>query len=601
MELLDNFMNMISEKIIKIMYKISLVIISILIFGKINSQELKHHSAHKSQKEYFDFLKKNNPKEYYNFGKAKKMSSTKNSKDCNLEKIVFGWHPYWAGNSYQNYRWDMLSDLSYFSYEVDYLTGNAITTNNFETAAVIDEALANSTRVNLCVTMFDDFSAFFDNATAQQTLIDNLLTLVQNRNINGVNIDFEGVPSSQKSNLTAFLINLANQFHGNISNSQVSIALPAVDWADVFDINALKDKIDLFLIMGYDYYWSSGGVGNIAGPTGQLYTMYDFDYNQSRSVIYYLNEGVPHEKLCLGMPYYGFDWKTNNANVPTEATANGQAIFIKTVKQNSNGYYSNKHIEDSSLCAYYNYNNGNYHQAWIDDEETMKYKYDIVLRQGIAGIGIWALGYDDGYTEMWDLIENKFSNCAEVPANYDFFDMGGPLRTHYDREDYTYTIAPTNYISNLTLSFTSFELEAGYDSLWIYDGTDINAPLIGGYSGTTSPGVINASGGALTIKFHSDGATVKQGWNAHWQCNTSNIVSNENEELDIYPNPAKDIVKIKSSAIPSSIKLFSMQGKLIKHIKNFDKIDISNLKNGFYLLEVSFSNSVSTKKINVQH
>lgn len=601
MVLSDNFMNMILEKKYKKMYKISLIIISILIFGKINSQELKHHSAHKSQKEYFDFLKKNHPKQYLNFWKAKKMASIKKTKDCNLEKIVFGWHPYWAGDAYQNYRWDMLSDLSFFSYEVDYLTGNAITTHDFETANVIDEALANNVRVNLCVTMFDDFSAFFGNATAQQTLIDNLLTLVENRNINGVNIDFEGVPSSQKSELTAFITSLANQFHGNIVNSQVSIALPAVDWADVFDINALKDKIDLFLIMGYDYYWTSGGVGNIAGPTGQLYTMYNFDRNQSRSVIYYLNEGVAHEKLCLGMPYYGFDWMTNNANVPTEAIADGQAIFIKTVKQNSNGYYSNKHFEDSSLCAYYNYNDGNYHQAWIDDEETMKYKYDIVLRQGIAGIGIWALGYDDGYTEMWDLIENKFSTCAEVPTSYDFFDMGGPLRNHYDREDYTYTIAPTNYNSNLTLSFTSFELEAGYDSLWIYDGVDINAPLIGGYSGTTSPGTIEASGGALTVRFHSDGATVKQGWNAHWTCNSANIENSNNEEFEIYPNPANDIMKIKSVLPPTSLKLFSLQGKLFKKVRNSNYINTSNLKNGFYLLEVNFSNSVSTKKIIIQH
>ncbi|NPA44141.1 MAG: T9SS type A sorting domain-containing protein, partial [Chlorobi bacterium] len=440
----------------------------------------------------------------------------------------------------------------------------------------------------------------FDNTSAQQNLIDNLLTLVQNRNANGVNIDFEGVPSSEKNNLTDFLINLSEQFHSQIPNSQVSVALPAVDWADVFDITALKDYIDLFLIMGYDYYWTSGGVGDIAGPTGQLYTMYDFNYNQSRSVIYYLNEGVPHEKLCLGVPYYGFDWQTNDDNVPTEAVANGSPIFISTIKENAEGYYSNKNIEDSSLCAYYNYNNGNFHQAWIDDEETMQFKYDLVLRQGIAGIGIWALGYDDGYSEMWDLIKNNFSSCAEVPTTYDFFDMGGPLREHYNREDYIYTIAPTNYVSDLTLSFSSFELEAGYDSLWIYDGANIEAPLIGGYSGNTSPNIIEASGGALTIKFHSDGATVKQGWNAKWNCNSSSVATN-NSEIEIYPNPANQFIKIQSDLIPVSVKIYSLQGKLVATKYNSKYINTSNLKSGFYFIEVNFLNQKIVNKIIINH
>lgn len=579
---------------------ITLLILTLTILN-LNSQNKANFTPHKNQKIYFDSIAKNSPKEFARFQKSKKMTSNKNTKDCNLNKIVFGWHPYWVGNAYQNYNWNLLSDLSYFSYEVNYLTGDAITTHDFATASVVNEAIANNTRVNLCVTMFDDFSAFFDNASAQQNLIDNLLTLIENKNANGVNIDFEGVLESEKDDLTNFLISLSSQFHSQIPNSQISIALPAVDWKDAFDITALKDNIDLFLIMGYDYYWTSGGVGNIAGPTGQLYTMYNFDRNQSRSVIDYLQKGVPHEKLCLGVPYYGFDWRTNNAEVPTEAIASGNAIFIKTIKNNAINYYSNKNIEDSSLCAYYNYNNGNFHQAWIDDEETMKYKYDIVLKQGIAGIGIWALGYDDGYTEMWDLIANTFSSCAEVPTNYDFFDMGGPLRNHYNREDYTYTIAPTNYTRNLVLEFSNFNLEANYDSLWIYDGINTDDPLIGGYSGTTSPGTINASGGALTIKFHSDGATVKQGWNAHWSCNSSNIKNKLLNNLEVYPNPANYTIFVKAEDKPNSLKLFSLQGKKIRTVYKSNKIDISNVEDGLYLIQAKFDNTIITNKIIIKH
>ncbi len=100
-------------------------------------------------------------------------------------------HPYWSNGLQNNYRWNLLSDLSYFSYEVDASTARALTTNGWNTAPVIDSALANGVRVNLCVTLFSGHATFFANANAQTTLINNLLSLVQTRGADGVNIDFE--------------------------------------------------------------------------------------------------------------------------------------------------------------------------------------------------------------------------------------------------------------------------------------------------------------------------------------------------------------------------------------------------------------------------
>ncbi len=40
--------------------------------------------------------------------------------------------------------------------------------------------------------------------------------------------------------------------------------------------------------------------------------------------------------------------------------------------------------------------------------------------------GIRALGYDDGYTELWELIADKFSTDAIIPTSDTIFDTGGP-------------------------------------------------------------------------------------------------------------------------------------------------------------------------------
>src|SRR5687768_14572427 len=44
-----------------------------------------------------------------------------------LSRQVFGWNPYWAGTAYNNYNYNLLSTVAYFSYEVDTATGGYTT------------------------------------------------------------------------------------------------------------------------------------------------------------------------------------------------------------------------------------------------------------------------------------------------------------------------------------------------------------------------------------------------------------------------------------------------------------------------------------------
>ncbi len=101
-----------------------------------------------------------------------------------------------------------------------------------------------------------------------------------------------------------------------------------------------------------------------------------------------------------------------------------------------------------------------------------------------------------------------------------FYDSGGALANYAHNENWTYTIAPAN-ATGISVTFTQFDTEANYDFLRIYDGASITAPLIGTYSGTTLPGVITSSGGALTFRFTSDGSAYQSGWAATWVCNVA--------------------------------------------------------------------------------
>jgi hypothetical protein len=89
--------------------------------------------------------------------------------------------------------------------------------------------------------------------------------------------------------------------------------------------------------------------------------------------------------------------------------------------------------------------------------------------------------------------------------------MGGPLGNYVNNSRYTFSISPTN-ADYLQFSFQSFDLEQGYDSLWLYNGSDTTAPLLAGLTGAQVPGPMVASSGKLTVRFKSDGATTKPGF-----------------------------------------------------------------------------------------
>lgn len=128
---------------------------------------------------------------------------------------------------------------------------------------------------------------------------------------------------------------------------------------------------------------------------------------------------------------------------------------------------------------------------------------------------------------------NTLQGTATYTANSctgDFRDAGGKLGSYTNKEDWTYTIQPAGATS-ITVNFTSFETELTNDVLRIYNGPSTASPLIGSYSGTTSPGTIVSSGGAITFRFTSSNWTVKKGWEATWTCTGGASTTNPITEI----------------------------------------------------------------------
>jgi spore germination protein YaaH/PKD repeat protein len=532
-------------------------------------------TIHQEQQEYYksqnktaDWYEDNVNTEQYYFGDDRS--------DCNLQKVVYGWHPYWVGSAYNNYDWDLLSHFSYFSYEVDAADGNPNTTNGWATSAAVDSALANGVKVTLCVTLFgsSNLTTFLTSTTAKQSLITNLISLIQTRGADGVNIDFEGLPSSQKTNFANFMVDLSNQMHTAIPGSEVSTVLYAVDWSNVFDFSIMEPAVDHYICMGYAYYYQ--GSGN-TGPCDPLYHFgSNYNYTLSKTITDYLDKGCPKDKFVLGLPYYGYEWPTSDLSIPSATTGSGVARTFSYVMNNTSGNYSaaNNTWEADSYTDIFTFTNGGNKECFITLEDGFNKRLEHVNATGIAGIGIWALGYDNGYNELWNAISNNFTDCQQDPCSGSFHDFGGPTRNYYNDEDYTWTLSPTAATS-IDVTFTSFSVEVGFDTLFIYDGNSTAAPLIGAYTGATSPGSFSSSTGDLTFYWKSDAATVNPGWTADYTCNST------------INNPMADFMLPANNTI--------CQGEMVQFINN--SVDASSyfweFENGMPATSTSMNPQVS--------
>ena len=148
-------------------------------------------SIHQEQLMYYNQLGNATANFYENSTNHSAISKSRSG--CNLNKVVYGWHPYWVGSVYQNYDWSLLSHFSFFCYEVDPTDGEPITTHGWSTSSAVNAALASgNTKVTLTVALFSNHATFFSSTASQQTLISNLISLVQSRGVME-NIDFEGL------------------------------------------------------------------------------------------------------------------------------------------------------------------------------------------------------------------------------------------------------------------------------------------------------------------------------------------------------------------------------------------------------------------------
>jgi spore germination protein len=226
------------------------------------------------------------------------------------------------------------------------------------------------------------------NASARSKAINGILRVVLEKGYQGVNIDFENVPSKDRIYVTAFFRELATVFHAK--NLLVTASLPAKTSNDftsmhggAFDYQALAPYLDQVMIMTYDEHYSGGSPGPVAS------------YPWVEKVIKYTLGYFPASKVIMGIAAYGYDWGWS-----------GKALNYKAIQNLIRGHKITPRWDFNARVPYFTYSSwGVKHQVWYEDRYSTASKMQLVAKYGLRGVAVWRLGYED--PGIWDAIQKQ--------------------------------------------------------------------------------------------------------------------------------------------------------------------------------------------------
>lgn len=334
-----------------------------------------------------------------------------------FQRDVMGYYSAAHGYPSSTIPYDHLTFLNWFAIEPD-ATGNIAKTNGWGSSTTLDivsTAHAAGVKVLVTAVMFDDTSicSLLNSSTARTTLINNLVSQVTTGKADGVSIDFENPTSGCMSNFEVLTRDLASTLHSKNAGWHLSLALPPIDWSNVFHYDVLATYADSLFIMGYGFHYSSSDPGPVDPLYGSTtWGKYALDYSVQD---YLASVGGNRDKIILGLPLYGFDWPTVDASVPGDATATAPSIKWKEAQAGA-ATYGRKWDADAD-APYYTYNNGGWHQVWYPDVEDMSLRFDYINAQTLGGVGFWAVGFDQLDPDLWAAVDDAFTTGGSTPPS----------------------------------------------------------------------------------------------------------------------------------------------------------------------------------------
>lgn len=224
--------------------------------------------------------------------------------------------------------------------------------------------------------------AFLLSATARTNAIHHIVSLVKTNHYAGVNIDFQMLKASDRSDLTLFMNSLAKALPKSTKISMSVVPMTSGNGESAaYDYKALDKDVSSMVLMAYDLH----GDGTPPGPVSPYPWVI-------KSITTTLHAGVKPSKLYLGIANYGYLW--------TGSSTKAKTIPLKAMHQHKYGAYT---WNSTQKEAYDKYTSGGVsHTIWFVNDRAAVDRIKLAKKYHLGGVAFWRIGYEDA--KWWNAV-----------------------------------------------------------------------------------------------------------------------------------------------------------------------------------------------------
>ncbi len=332
---------------------------------------------------------------------------------------VYTWYPYWMGDVWKSYDFNLISSISFLSYNIDPKTGsylNPAQIKQWRETDLLDSAKIHKTKVLLSLALEgeDNHLEFLKNEKAWTTTLDSITVLLKERDADGIEVEFIDIPLDLEPKFLDFVAQLKENLSYRFITKKLTLSLviPASPDKFPFDLRKLDESVDLFIVKGLDYHEEDGTVAAVAPLRNETAGGPSLE----NTLLTYLDRGLNAEKSILALPLYGSQWSGTFDPEEGFYTTNFERKVtlseVNRVFQSKDSIYKiEPTLDETTMTQYFflEFQDNTSIEGWYDDSLTLSKKMDYALVNKFKGVGLWALGYDLGKNEVWDVVAKKFT------------------------------------------------------------------------------------------------------------------------------------------------------------------------------------------------
>ncbi len=212
------------------------------------------------------------------------------------------------------------------------------------------------------------------SSKTREYVINQITSYVKQYNLDGINVDFENIPSDSMREFTQFLRELSVALNNIDVCLSIDVYTPE-PWSLYYNRDEFGEIVDYFIVMGYDEHTSS------SEETGSVATK----KWSEESITLTMKVGVPAEKLLLGIPFYTRMWK-ENPDGSFETDAYGMERGYKAMTDIGGHFTWLEEIGQNYAETEYN---GFVYKMWLEDEKSVEERLKLINKHNIAGVAAW--------------------------------------------------------------------------------------------------------------------------------------------------------------------------------------------------------------------